>query len=115
MKMLASAAMLVLVFAGLGSDVFSQSQGELNRQAAAELEQADAQLNDIYNKVLEADSDRRRELIAAERAWLVYRDAEAEYEADAYRGGSIRPMIYDEALTTLTNERINTLRSLLRS
>ena len=108
---------LLIVFAGGGSDALSQTQSETNRQAAAEFERADGQLNNVYSKVLGAASDvgveRRRKLVETERAWLVYRDVEAEYEADEYRGGSIRPMVYDEALATLTNERIKTLRSLL--
>jgi len=105
------------VLISLAPDGFSQSQIELTRQAAAEFEKADAQLNDIYKKALASaaavDEERKQKLIKAQRAWLLYRDAEAEYEADELRGGSAYSMDYNGARTTLTEERVKTLKQLL--
>ena len=106
-----------LVFAGLASDVFSQTQAELNREAAAIFERADARLNDIYRRVLASaaavDAERKQKLITAQRAWLVFRDAEAEFEADELRGGTAYSMEYDGVRTNLTEERVKALRKVL--
>jgi uncharacterized protein YecT (DUF1311 family) len=48
----------------------------------------------------------KRKLIKVQRAWLVYRDAEAELEADNVRGGTAYPMEYNGARTKLTNDRV---------
>ena len=105
------------VLASLAPDAFSQTQIELNRKAAAEFEQADAQLNDIYKRALASaamvDDQRKQKLIKAQRAWLLYRDAEAEFEADEVRGGTAYSMEYNGARTNLTEERVKTLRQFL--
>jgi uncharacterized protein YecT (DUF1311 family) len=108
----------VFGFASLEPSAFSQTQVELNHEAAATFERADAQLNDIYKRVLgtaaAADEEREQKLIKAQRAWLVYRDAEAEFEADEVRGGTAYSMEYNGARTKLTNERVKALRELLQ-
>jgi uncharacterized protein YecT (DUF1311 family) len=110
--------LIVLGFASLAANAFSQTQVELNREAAVSFERADAQLNDIYKKVLSAaaavDEERQRRLIKAQRAWLAYRDAEADFEADEVRGGTAYSMEYNGARTNLTNERVKVLRELLQ-
>jgi uncharacterized protein YecT (DUF1311 family) len=108
--------LLVFGFASLAPNAFSQTQAELNREAAAQFERADAQLNDIYKRVLAAaavDEERQQKLIKAQRAWLVYRDAEAEFEADEVRGGTAYSMEYNGARTKLTEERVKALREIL--
>jgi uncharacterized protein YecT (DUF1311 family) len=105
------------VLACLAPNGFSQTQIELNREAAADFEKADAQLNDIYKRVLASatsvDEERKQKLINAQRAWLLFRDAEAEFEADEVRGGTAYPMEHDGVLTNLTEERVKTLRQFL--
>jgi len=109
--------LLGFVLISLAPNAFSQSQIELTRQAAAEFEKADAQLNDIYKKALASaaavDEERKQKLIKAQRAWLLCRDAEAAYEADNLRGGTAYSMEYNGARTTLTEERVKTLKQLL--
>jgi uncharacterized protein YecT (DUF1311 family) len=108
---------LSFLLISLAPDGFSQSQIELTRQAAAEFEKADAQLNDIYKKALASaaavDEERKQKLIKAQRAWLLYRDAEAAYEADNLRGGTAYLMEYNGVRPTLTEERAKTLKQLL--
>ena len=105
------------VLASLAPNGFSQTQIELNRKQAAEFEKADAQLNEIYKRVLVAatavDKERKQKLINAQRAWLLFRKAEAEFEADEVRGGMAYPMVYDGVLTDLTEERVKTLKKAL--
>ena len=89
---------------------YSQSQPELTAQAQADFEKADARLNALYKKTLAGlDAEGKKKLIASERAWLAYRDAEANYEADSERGGSMAPMIYNQACLELTEARIKEL------
>jgi uncharacterized protein YecT (DUF1311 family) len=108
---------LGFVLASLAPNGFSQPQIELNREAAAEFEKADAHLNDIYKRALASaaavDKVREQKLIKSQRAWLLYRDAEAEFEADEVRGGTAYSMVYNGARTNLTEERVKTLRKLL--
>jgi uncharacterized protein YecT (DUF1311 family) len=110
--------LFVFGFASLEPSAFSQTQVELNHEAATTFERADAQLNDIYKRVLgaaaAADEERKRKLIKAQRAWLVYRDAEAELEADEVRGGTAYSMEYNGVRTKLTNGRVKALRELLQ-
>lgn len=99
-----------MIVAGMAGVAFGQSQPELTAKAEAEFEKADGELNALYKKKLgEEDEEGRKKLIASERAWVAYRDAEASYEADAKRGGSMEPMIYNEACARLTRERMKEL------
>jgi hypothetical protein len=66
MKERIPAILLGFVLASLAPNAFSQTQIELNRQAAAEFEKADAQLNDLYKRALASaaavDKERSRSL-----------------------------------------------------
>jgi len=89
----------------------SQSQPELNAAADAEYQKADARLNTTYKKLLaKLDDEGKKKLIAAERAWVAYRDAQADFEADAAaRGGSMEPMEYSNSCLELTEARVKQL------
>jgi uncharacterized protein YecT (DUF1311 family) len=105
---------LVIASLALGvacNPLHAQSQDELNRTSQAEYDKADARLNTTYKKLLaKLDDEGRKKLIAAERAWVAYRDAQADFEADAAaRGGSMEPMEYNEACLALTEARIKEL------
>jgi len=106
------AAILVLsASCGFCNFAYSQSQPEMNATAEAAFEKADAKLNKIYKQTLAGlDEEGKKKLVAAERAWLAYRDAEATYEADAERGGSIVPLIYSQTCLQMTEARIEQLQ-----
>ena len=54
-------------------------------------------------------------LTAAQRAWIAFRDAQAELEADMEaRGGSLAPMIYAGVRAGLTKARTKELEKLLK-
>lgn len=56
------------------------------------------------------DQEAKVIFIKAQQAWREYRAAEATFQADAYRGGSIRPLIYNSVYSSLTAERVGDLR-----
>jgi uncharacterized protein YecT (DUF1311 family) len=90
---------------------YSQSQPEMNEKFQADFEKADARLNAVYKKTLATlDAEGKKKLVAAERAWVAYRDAEAAFEADSERGGSMAPLIYSQTCLELTVARIEQLR-----
>jgi len=103
---------LVLIFFATASLLLAQSQQEMNQQAEAEAAAADKQLNGVYQKLLTRldDGEAKSLLKAAQRAWLVYRDAEASYSADEMRGGSGARLLYAATLSRLTKERTKVLR-----
>ena len=87
-----------------------QTQREMTAGAAAEYTAADAKLNKVYKTVLaDEDEDGKAKLVAAQRTWIAWRDAEAEYRCAASAGGSIQPMERYVALTELTRARIDML------
>jgi uncharacterized protein YecT (DUF1311 family) len=80
-------------------------------------EKADAELNAVYKRLQSRKMDNAQAaklLIAAERAWVAFRDAECEFDAADNIGGSIYPMILSGCLERLTKARIEQLDRYLR-
>ena len=65
--------------------------------------------------VAELDGEGRAKLVAAQRAWIAFRDAEAEYRADSLRGGSAEAMTRWGTMASLTRERTKTLTDSLEN
>jgi uncharacterized protein YecT (DUF1311 family) len=105
----------LLLLAMTAGPVFGQSQSEMNREAAASFVKADAELNRIYAKVLATlDDEGRAKLKAAQRAWVTFRDAQAEFEMDnEARGGSMAPLIYEGFRARITKARVAQFKELL--
>ncbi|MEZ0253838.1 MAG: lysozyme inhibitor LprI family protein [Chthoniobacter sp.] len=56
------------------------------------------------------DDEGKEKLKASERAWLVYRETQAKFQADVVaRGGTMAPLIYNECRVALTKARIKEL------
>ena len=91
-------------------------------------EDSDAQLNVAYNKVVDAmkknltealkenaairivhEQTAMNKLLAAQRAWLAYRDANCDSIKFQYEGGSIQPAIWAQCMNETTQQRITTL------
>ena len=88
----------------------AQTQTELNIQAAKDAQAADKQLNVVYQRLMKKlDAPARKKLVAAELAWIKFRDLQCEVEGDWYRGGSLASMTYGQCKTRLTRERIKDL------
>jgi uncharacterized protein YecT (DUF1311 family) len=110
------------------------SQLQMNECAAFKYRQADVRLNKVYGRALQymtedqARAEKRGDmrqieyektaiesLRQAERVWLNYRDLQCKAAGQQYQGGSIRPMIESDCLTTLTEHRIAELKTVYES
>jgi uncharacterized protein YecT (DUF1311 family) len=108
----------------------AKSQVDLNECYANLYQSADTQLNATYNHIvgfmkknlLVAQHDNGSALIthnetsltkllAAQRAWLAYRDAHCDSVKFQYEGGSIQPMIWAQCMADTTRQRITTLNT----
>lgn len=98
----------------------AMAQQEMNACAAQDYDEADAALNAAYKqaraamKTLDANlepADRGAEaaLLAAQRAWLPYRDAACASEGWLMHGGSAEPLVVYGCLATLTRQRTQDL------
>jgi len=92
----------------LGND---KTQLDLNRQAAAGVENAEQRMQKIFAELrARLDEEGRAKLDASQKAWLAFRKIEAESHADQYRGGSIRTTVYSASLADSTERRIGQLQ-----
>jgi uncharacterized protein YecT (DUF1311 family) len=65
-----------------------------------------ARLKSAYEKLLsKLDAPGKIKLQAAEAAWVVFRKANADFEADAARGGTMAPLIRTTVLADMTEAR----------
>ena len=106
----------------------AKSQIDLNECYATLYQSDDTQLNATYNHIvgfmkknlLVAQEEKNTTLIthnetsltkllAAQRAWLSYRDANCESVKFQYEGGSIQSMIWSQCMAATTQQRIATL------
>jgi len=72
---------------------------------------ADAQLNSIYKQIREKlDAADGRRLVAAQRLWIQYRDANCTAERDLYDGGTAARPAYLACLEAMTRARTKELR-----
>ena len=94
----------------------AQTQAQMNNQAAAEFKKADADLNKVYAKVVaKLDDEGKEKLKVAQRAWIAFRDAQAEVDADISRGGSMVPLLRASSMTDSTQARIRQLQDYLKT
>jgi uncharacterized protein YecT (DUF1311 family) len=110
-RILALAAILLISFAFTAQ---AQTQQELNLAAGQEYQDADKELNRVYNQLKgRLDKDERKKLVAAEQAWIKYRDTECEFRSFENMGGTIYPMVYAYAAASLTRQRTADLQEIL--
>ncbi|WP_341861079.1 lysozyme inhibitor LprI family protein [Gymnodinialimonas sp. 57CJ19] len=75
----------------------------------------DSLLNNAYQQVIaERDGEEEERLRVAQRAWIIYRDATCEMEADAMGAGSGEAMVRLGCLARLTERRARDLETYLR-
>lgn len=104
---------------------------EMTYCAGVDYEEADADLNALWPKIVAAAKE-NDEYVAemardrgvpttlealrnAQRAWITFRDAQCEYEAYEVFGGTMQPMVGSLCLARLTRERIEVLSRALES
>ena len=107
--------LLTLIFIVLQLGTVCQTQMDLNNNASKEAQNADQQLTDVYNKILQeyrTDTLFIKNLKSAQNIWVNFREAEMNMKFPDYQNyyGSILPMCKSEYYTQLTNERVNTLK-----
>jgi len=84
------------------------------------LNAADKELNNLYQQLRQQvrqergeDSTAERSLIAAQRAWIAFRDATCDYENDGARGARWEGLFHASCLTEKTRKRNKELKEYL--
>lgn len=82
-------------------------QQQMNYCAAQEYWERDAELNRIYQPFKRSLSLAEQNLLTESAlAWITFRDAECQFRAARYEGGSLQPFVQARCMTELTNNRI---------
>lgn len=91
-----------------------RTQMDMNACAADEWALADSILNDTWRQVTRTlRPERAGPLRDAQRAWIRFRDAECEFQASRYGGGSIAPSVEALCRAELTRRRTEDLMQVL--
>ncbi|WP_103866199.1 lysozyme inhibitor LprI family protein [Aquimarina sp. I32.4] len=107
---------VVLLLLVLSANCFSQTQGEMNREAYTILKKSDRILNEVYQQILQVykkDTLFLQNLKKSQRIWIQFRDAELAMKYPDYPDyiyGSIHPMCRASYLKNLTEKRTETLK-----
>jgi uncharacterized protein YecT (DUF1311 family) len=102
--------------AARAGDCADTSQAGMNRCADQAYKKTDAELNALYRQIerrLKSDADTTKTLVAAQKAWLAFRDAECRFAASGVEGGSVYPMVLTQCLDGLTNQRVKDFKGYL--
>ncbi|MEH2276093.1 MAG: lysozyme inhibitor LprI family protein [Nostoc sp.] len=92
-----------------------QTQAAINECRKLSYQNADKKLNQVYQQLLSTlESSRKQKLIAAQVAWIKFRDTNCEFERSRYEGGSIAPTIYFGCLENSTRLRTQQLQEYLK-
>lgn len=117
MKRFSAATLLCLCAAGPAQALNCESPAntvEMDRCAGRDFQAADAKLNALYRAMsARYDAANRALLKAAEKDWILYRDAECAYETNPTVGGTINSTMITQCRTRKTNARIKELNAQL--
>lgn len=90
--------------------ISAQSQMDLNFASGEIAEYLDQKLTEKETEIeRHLDSDGLSLFKEAAKRWRQYRSAQASFEGDLFRGGSIRPQIENQTFSRLTEERLSSL------
>lgn len=90
----------------------AETQAAMNECVGKAFAEADESLNRDYGRLrarLKEDASAERKLVAAQRAWIAFRDAECAFSASSVEGGSVHGMVVTECRTHLTRQRVKEL------
>jgi uncharacterized protein YecT (DUF1311 family) len=91
------------------------TQYDMNVEAAQEAAKAASEMDEVISAISKfLSAERKLEFDQAHKAWETYRSGMANFEANEFAGGTIRPTIFQGALARLTRARTEGLRSVLR-
>lgn len=101
---------LLLANASYAADL---TQADLNKAAEQQRDSADFMLNKAYEQLMGAleEKEAKADLKAAQKAWLKFRDLNAKFAADQYKGGSLAALTQSQSLTEMTQNRTSALTS----
>ncbi|QMS88898.1 lysozyme inhibitor LprI family protein [Nostoc edaphicum CCNP1411] len=92
-----------------------QTQTAINECTKLSYQNSDKKLNQAYQKLVSTlEKPRKQKLIAAQLAWIKFRDTNCEFERSRYEGGSIAPTIYFGCLENTTKLRTQELQEYLK-
>ncbi|GJD54061.1 hypothetical protein OPKNFCMD_6842 [Methylobacterium crusticola] len=103
-----------------GSCADAPNQMEATSCASEQFATADAELNRLYGVLrTKLDVPGQRNLVAAQRAWITFRDLECNLRTgydpgDPAAGGTIASMLVGECRTELTRQRSRDLQAQIR-
>lgn len=109
----------LVIFVGLSILSQAQTQTEMDGEYISGLKNAEAELENVYEKILKeysGDTEFIKNLKESQNLWTKFRDAELKTKfPDRAAGyyGSVQPLCVNDYLTELTNERIERLRTWL--
>ena len=93
----------------------AQTQADMTICWGNQYKTADAKLNQVYRQfTAKLADDEKTQLKTAQTAWLKYRDANCEFVADQYKGGTMRPMIAAICLADVTGNRTRELTAQMK-
>lgn len=85
------------------SDDAAVTQGDMNEQALAEFQRADARLTTVVGHLRrQLDEESLAIFDDAHRSWLQFRERYARFISQSYSGGSIRPLIHAVTMESVT-------------
>ena len=98
-----------------------QDQSSMTYCAGVDFDKADKALNALWPEIKKAAQEDDANvgngtheyldaLMASQRAWLAYRDAECTWQGFYAHGGSMEPMLVNACLAKLTEERVKALK-----
>jgi uncharacterized protein YecT (DUF1311 family) len=122
MIQMSSVAVLSFVLSGtvLSATLFGQcenagSNADITNCLGTDYQKADAELNRIYKLAFTGlDEKAEQNLRKAQRAWIIYRDAQCDAEYAKWGGGSGGPRAHLECLSRLTQLRTRELHKTYR-
>jgi uncharacterized protein YecT (DUF1311 family) len=87
---------------------------EMKACAERDYKIADRKLNQVYRQLIaEVSGEEKQRLIAAERAWIGFRDASCKFEAAQALGGTLEGLLFTGCLAEMTGDRTSDLEKYL--
>jgi uncharacterized protein YecT (DUF1311 family) len=83
------------------------AEGCLGKEILRTDAEIDARARTMFRSL--PDAIAKRKLVAAERSWLVYRDARCRSVSDVYRGGTAEPVLYADCVVARNRDHLREL------
>lgn len=92
---------------------FGQTQAAMNEESKKAHNLADKEMTLVYKTLMSnlTTQSEKDLLLAAQRAWITYKEAHCKALAHQYEGGSMMPLIYYNCLEEMTRQRMEQLNA----